>query len=89
MEEQEQMLATAEARLAEMWKLRAAFQAGNQKPPAEWMTECIAIIGMLMGKATKEGDEVDLLVTLALAMWRHGYQAAPKLEFVLPEGASG
>ena len=32
---------------------------------------------------------VFLIQLFALAVWQHGYRAAPKLEFVLPEGAGG
>ena len=76
-------------RLAEMANLRAAFRARIEKPSPQWVTECITAITVSLFDRNVSPDKIDLMVTLTLAMWQAGYEAAPKLEFVLPEGAGG
>ena len=76
-------------RLAEMAQLRAAFHARIEKPSLQWVTECMTAITISLFEPDVSPDKIDLVVTLTLAMWQAGYEAAPKLEFVLPEGAGG
>jgi len=89
MEKRDRSLARAQGRLEELWKLRARFQGQDEKPSLEWMVDCTAVIAFLMEKEMHPDIGTDLLVTLATAMWQAGYEAAPKLEFVLQEGAGG
>lgn len=86
MDEDEQDLVIEAARLEELRRLAAAFEAQDNKPPEDWITECISAVSVAQLDAKSLCDETHLLVMLAVAMWQHGYQSAPKLEFVLPEG---
>ena len=43
----------------------------------------------LLDAAEDKLTRVFLIQMFSLAVWQHGYRAAPKLEFVLPEGAGG
>jgi len=76
-------------RLLELRNLKAAFQAREERPSLQWMTECLAAITTSLSEADSGSDKIELVATLALAMWQAGYEAAPKLEFVLPEGGVG
>ena len=84
---EEQLLATDAARLKELWSLVAAFGAQDNKPPQQWIVECISAVGVAQLDAKSLENGTDLLVILAIAMWQAGYEAVPKLEFVLPKGA--
>ena len=88
MNKDEQTFATAKAQLQDLWESRARFQGRDEKPALEWMTDCISITSFLLDNV-KEIDATDVLVTLALGMWQAGYEAAPSLQFVLPEGVAG
>ena len=77
----------APERLTELASLREAFLGQDNKPSRQWMLECMTTTSVLLKQANGFEDWVDALTTLTLAMWQAGYEAAPKLEFVLPEGA--
>ena len=89
MEEQEQILVTMEERGQELDDLAAAYMTRDKKPSAQWVSDCVAMIGVLLEHTKTLGGKADFLRTLAIAMWQAGYEAAPKLEFVLLEGARG
>jgi len=89
MSEQEQILATMGERGQELDDLAGAYMGQDKKPAARWVADCVATIGVLLEHTNTLGGKADFLRILAIAMWQAGYEAAPKLEFVLPEGAGG
>ena len=89
MKEQEQILVTMGERGQELDDLAAAYMARDNKPSARWVADCVATIGVLLAHTNTLEGKADFLRILAIAMWQAGYDAAPKLEFVLQEGAGG
>jgi len=83
-----QTLATMEERRAELSTLAEAFGEHEQPNPL-WLAECVGVIGVLLARGNTMGLMVSALTLLAKAMWQKGYEAAPKLEFMLPEGGVG
>lgn len=76
-------------RLLELAELEQAFQAQKQKPSLQWITECMTAISLSLSEVDDLAEKIELVATLTMAMWQAGYEAAPKLEFVLPEGGVG
>lgn len=89
MEAWEQGWESMTERLAEMANLRTAFQARVEKPSLQWVTECMTAITVSLFDRDVSPDKIDLMVTLTLAMWQAGYEAAPSWKFILPEGTVG
>lgn len=87
--EEEQALAIVLQRGHELLALSKLFEENDNTPETAWMAECMAATLVLMRQATNRQQGFDAISVLTLAMWQHGYQSAPKLEFVLPEGAGG
>lgn len=89
MESDIELLATMQERLAELRSLLTAAEV-SQKPSRKWIAECVAATGALLRQTPNSDQQFGTLVAgLAWAMWQAGYESAPKLEFVLPEGAGG
>lgn len=90
MEEQEQINATMVKRAVHLRMLADKFRQRELRDvDTSWFADCVATICVLLSRPQSQHDQTTILTTLAAAMWQAGYEAAPKLEFVLPEGAGG
>lgn len=87
-EEVERLLGMMQERSQELRELGVAFDRTDNKPNQQWLAECATVIGMSLSQLNIQ-QQAAALVGFAAAMWQAGYEAAPKLEFVLPEGAGG
>lgn len=87
--EEEQALAIMVERGRELAALLKAFEENEKGLSRAWVAECMATTLALMRQARNRQGRLDAITVLALAMWQAGYEAAPKLEFVLQEGAGG
>ena len=85
----EQIAAEMAERELDLDALVERFRKHDQHIGVSWFAECVATTAVLLSQANNEEQRTHVLATLALAMWQAGYDAAPKLEFVLPEGAAG
>jgi len=81
----------AAERVAEMVALTYSFPYEGREniQLRQWMGQCVGAIRLGLQTANTVEEKVILLSGLAMAMWQAGYEAAPKLEFVLPEGGKG
>jgi len=87
--DEEQALFIMVERGLELAALVKRFEQKENALNRPWVAECIATTLHLMREASTEQQRLDVITVLALAMWQAGYEAAPKLEFVLPEGGVG
>lgn len=87
--DEEQALAVMLQRARELAGLVKAFEENKKPIDRPWMAECMATTLALMRQADSRQQRLDAISILALAMWQVGYEAAPKLGFVLPEEGTG
>ena len=85
----EQIAAEMAERGLELDALVERFRKHDQHIGVSWFAECVATTAVLLIQAKNQEQRTHVLGTFAIAMWQAGYDAAPKLEFVLPEGAQG
>ena len=85
----EQIAAEMAERGLELDALVERFRKHDKHIGVSWFAECVATTAVLLSQANNQEARTHVLATLAIAMWQRGYEAAPKLEFVLPEGGVG
>ena len=87
--DEKQALSIMVERGLELAALLKRFEQKGNAVSRPWVAECMATTLHLMREASTRLQRLDAITVLALAMWQAGYDAAPKLEFVLPEGVGG
>ncbi len=85
----EQLLALMKARREEIVTLAERYATRNVGLAPPWFTDAVAAVAAEVMQTNNWGEAVDWFTRLAAAMWQAGYEAAPKMEWVLPEGAGG
>lgn len=89
MKEEQRRFAILEERVGELRVLGSAFDNGDGKSKQQWVAECAAVTKVYLDTLATIQEKVSSLTAFGAAMWQAGYEAAPSLQFVLPEGAGG
>ena len=85
----EQMLAMIEKCGPQLETLYDNFFAHKEDIDLNWAKGCVGVLALRLSEVNTDQAELDLMMKFAACLWQAGYEAAPKLEFVLPEGPGG